>query len=434
MPGLRENLDAKIRLDVPETLEIDEELSGLIPPLTEDEYSRLEQSILDEGCRDAIILWGNIIVDGHNRYRICHEHNIPFKTLHKEFADRNEVKLWMLQNQLSRRNLSDLARVEMVRKCEDAVKAQAKLRQLSGLTNQGSIVSVNLRTRGRASNELGEMAGVSASTYEHATTVLDKAPAPVIEATRKKELSINAAYEVTKLPEEKQAEISKRIEQGESAKVVVSEVQSRVKSEPKTETESEKTSQLELEAEKSVKIDETPKIIVPPTEIIPAKIDTRPLGKAVNINVYPPSKYYDLVYTAPDWDNTKLKNEIYLFRLERIISGDCILLMWTKYKDIYLTTFTARQWRFNLRGASFLWINRQAETNIAQSRVCLLWTRGDIKGLDYERQTIIEGPNDDGKFAPDGMRRLIDDMYGERDAIELYSMEPSAGWDVWMPD
>ena len=39
---------------------IDEELAGLIPPLTEDEYSRLEQSILDEGCRDAIILWGNI--------------------------------------------------------------------------------------------------------------------------------------------------------------------------------------------------------------------------------------------------------------------------------------------------------------------------------------------------------------------------------------
>ena len=153
-------------------IKIDEELSGLIPPLTEDEYSRLEQSILDEGCRDAIILWGNIIVDGHNRYRICQKHNISFRTLQKEFATKDDVKLWMLQNQLSRRNLSDLARVEMVRKCEDAVKAQAKLRQLSGLTNQGSLVSVNLRTRGRASNELGELAGVSASTYEHATAIL----------------------------------------------------------------------------------------------------------------------------------------------------------------------------------------------------------------------------------------------------------------------
>ncbi len=411
---------------------IDDELSGLIPPLTEDEYSRLEQSILEEGCRDAIILWGNIIIDGHNRYRICTKHNIPFRTLQKEFATKDEVKLWMLQNQLSRRNLSDLARVEMVRKCEEAVKAQAKLRQLSGLTNQESLVSVNLRTRGRASNELGEMAGVSASTYEHATVVLDKAPEPVIEATRNKELSINAAYQVTKMPEEQQAEISKRIEQGESAKAVVSEVQSRAKSEPISEIKPEKISHLEPEVEKPAQVEETPKIIVPQKEIVQPKIDTRPIGEMINI--FETKKCYDLVYTAPDWDNTKLKNEIYLFRLERIIADDCILLMWTKYKDIYLTTFTARQWRFNLRGASFLWINRQADTNIAQSRVCLLWTRGDVKGLDYERQTIIEGPNEEGKFAPDGMRRLIDDIYGERDAIELYSFEPSAGWDVWMPN
>ena len=400
-------------------LKIDEELAGLIPPLTEDEFSRLEQSILEEGCRDAIILWGNIIVDGHNRYRICTKHNIPFRTLQKEFATKDEVKLWMLQNQLSRRNLSDLARVEMVRKCEEAVKAQAKLRQQGG---QGGILLreklPEAKLGKRATDELGELAGVSRKTYEHATAVLDKAPEPVIEATRNKELSINAAYAVTKMPEEQQAEISKRIEQGESAKAVVSEVQSRAKSEPETE--------------KPDKIEETRKIIVPQKEIVQPKIDTRPIGEVINI--FETKKCYDLVYTAPDWDNTKLKNEIYLFRLERIIADDCILLMWTKYKDIYLTTFTARQWRFNLRGASFLWINRQADTNVAQSRVCLLWTRGDVKGLDYERQTIIEGPNEEGKFAPDGMRKLIDDMYGERDAIELYSFEPSAGWDVWMPN
>ncbi len=200
-------------------LKIDDELAGLIPPLTEDEYSRLEQSILDEGCRDAIILWGNIIVDGHNRYRICTKHNLPFTTLQKEFATKDEVKLWMLQNQLSRRNLSDLARVEMVRKCEEAVKAQAEKRMLAGKTDP----SVNLR-KCRASKKLGEMAGVSGKTYEHATAVLDKAPEPVIEATRNKELSINAAYEVTKLPEEQQTEIAERIAQGETPRKVISEV------------------------------------------------------------------------------------------------------------------------------------------------------------------------------------------------------------------
>ena len=130
----------------------------------------------------------------------------------KEFALRDEAKLCMLQNQLSRRNLSDLVRVEMVRKCEDAVKAQAEKRMLAGKADP----RINL-PQGRATDELGELAGVSHKTYEHATTVLDKAPEPVIEAARKKELSINAAYQVTKLPEEQQAEIAGRIEQGESA-------------------------------------------------------------------------------------------------------------------------------------------------------------------------------------------------------------------------
>ena len=67
MPGLRENIENRL---LPE-LTIDEEFARLIPPLAEDEYKGLEESIITEGCREAIIVWGNIIVDGHNRYRIC---------------------------------------------------------------------------------------------------------------------------------------------------------------------------------------------------------------------------------------------------------------------------------------------------------------------------------------------------------------------------
>ena len=50
-------------------LQIDDEFRDLLSPLTEGEYKDLEQSILDEGCREAIVLWGDIIIDGHNRYR-----------------------------------------------------------------------------------------------------------------------------------------------------------------------------------------------------------------------------------------------------------------------------------------------------------------------------------------------------------------------------
>ena len=210
MPGLRENIDNRLSLE----LTVDEEFAGLIPPLTDDEYKRLEESIITEGCREAIIVWNKTIVDGHNRYRICRTHQIPYRIERKDFADKNAVKLWMLRTQLGRRNLNDFQRIEMVRKCEDAVKAQAKERQGARIDiHKKSLDAKQPQFDARQSrDELGAMAGVSGSTYEHATVVLDKAPTPIIEAARKKQLSIHTAYEVTKLPQEKQTEISERID------------------------------------------------------------------------------------------------------------------------------------------------------------------------------------------------------------------------------
>ena len=45
-----------------------EELQANIDPLSPDEHAALERSILTEGCRDALALWGDMLVDGHNRY------------------------------------------------------------------------------------------------------------------------------------------------------------------------------------------------------------------------------------------------------------------------------------------------------------------------------------------------------------------------------
>ena len=256
MPGLRENLMERLSREIV----IDSEFAALIPPLTDDEFNRLEQSIIAEGCRDALVLWGNILIDGHNRYKICKKHNIEFRTIQREIKDRDDVLVWIMQNQLSRRNLSDFQRVELVRKCEEAVKAQAKARQgtRTDILTCGKNcpqVEKDILTCGkncpqvekekqRATSELGAMAGVSRKTYEHATAVLDQAPEPVIEATRRKELSINAAYGVTKLPESQQAEIAERIVRGEKAKSVIAEI--RAHEEPQQEEHEEKQPEAKL--------------------------------------------------------------------------------------------------------------------------------------------------------------------------------------------
>ena len=206
-------------------MKINQKFKNLIPSLSEDEREQLEENILADGIRDPLVLWGDVLVDGHNRYEIAQKHNIEFRTVQREFSDESAAELWILQNQLGRRNLSDFQRVELVRKCEGAVKEKAE-RNLHLSSGRG-IKGVENLPQVKSRDELGAMAGVSGKTYEHAAAVIDKAPEPVVKAARAGDLSINAAHEVTRMGFEQQREIADRIEQGEAPREVVDEVKKR---------------------------------------------------------------------------------------------------------------------------------------------------------------------------------------------------------------
>lgn len=98
------------------TLKIDNEFQQLIRPLTSEERKQLEANIIADGCRDPITVWDGIIIDGHNRYEICHKHNIPFKLHKMKFETREEVIQWICANQLGRRNLNEEARKFLIGK------------------------------------------------------------------------------------------------------------------------------------------------------------------------------------------------------------------------------------------------------------------------------------------------------------------------------
>ena len=90
------------------TLEILPELRDLIDLPSETEQKELEKSILREGIRDKIVVWleKNAIIDGHNRYRIAKAHNVEFDIQPLSFSNIEDVKDWMISNQLARRNLT----------------------------------------------------------------------------------------------------------------------------------------------------------------------------------------------------------------------------------------------------------------------------------------------------------------------------------------
>lgn len=180
-------------------LTIDPEFKNLIPPLTSEEYAGLEESILAEGCRDSLIAWHGILVDGHNRYEICEKYGLPFNVTETDFESRDAVKLWMMKNQLARRNLNDFQRAEIVYAVSDAVKVEAQKRMTSG-KGVNPVEILPQGEYGKARDILGKMAGVSGKTYEHAAKVIEQGTLETKEALRRGEISINKAYEELQKP------------------------------------------------------------------------------------------------------------------------------------------------------------------------------------------------------------------------------------------
>ncbi len=343
---------------------IDEEFKQLIPPLTEEEYKGLEASIISEGCRDALIVWGDILIDGHNRYEICTLHNIPYKTIEMNFNSRNEALLWIMRNQLSRRNLNDLQRVELVRKSEDAVKAQAKERQGARTDLEEHSEKIFGKLEGKDSrDELGAMAGVSGITYEHATEVLDKAPEPVVEAARNKELSINAAYEVTKMPQEQQEEIAERIEQGEKPKAVVNEVKKRNPQKRKTKAQKDTQEKSEPEPKVEPELDDTVQ-------------DTEAEANSVRYKVV-------LLKLGADFNH----DELVKLHVEKLAEDDCVLFLQCKYQalqEVFRSTLW-EDWGFKYQTVAFLLMKSDEA-----SEICILATRGQSVLTDASLPKVID--------------------------------------------
>ena len=216
----------------PEEIQVLPELKAYIDPLTPDEHESLERSILDEGCRDALVLWGNILVDGHNRFGICQKHGLPFKTIQNErFQNMEDIHLWMIDQHLGRRSVSDFQRgVLALRKREiiaerraaaaaavNAAKAQAgeATAEAPWEGDTDPVVARTLAAMPKVPDQaldtreaLARAARLSAGQVKMIETIQEKAAPEVVAAVRAGELTLNAAAVVATLPMEEQQAVA----------------------------------------------------------------------------------------------------------------------------------------------------------------------------------------------------------------------------------
>ena len=135
-------------------LKINEKFRTVAPPLSENELRLLREDILANGCRDPLVVWDGVIVDGHHRYRICHENNIPFLVMEMEFKDEDEALIWIAKNQLGRRNLNSFQRCELVLPLESALTVEAEKRRRESMPYRYAMALGSLYNKGGAKGTL----------------------------------------------------------------------------------------------------------------------------------------------------------------------------------------------------------------------------------------------------------------------------------------
>ncbi len=361
-------------------MDIDNEFRSLIPPLTAEEYQGLEQSIIAEGCRDALVTWQGTLIDGHNRHEICNRHNIPYKTVEKMFNNREKVKEWIILNQFSRRNLSAYDRSVLALKLKELFAERAK-------ENQGERIDLKInipqkseeckvKVRENETNvKLANIAGVSHDTIAKVQKIEEKAPVEVKQKIKDGELSINKAYTYIKRQE----------------------------------------------------IKEKVKKIEPPK------------GKYRIIYADPPWQYADKRDSgdggAEDHYTTMSIDELCKLPIKSIADDNAILFMWATSPLLQESFKVLEAWGFKYK-TSFVWDKVKhcmGHYNSVRHELLLVCTRGsclpDNKKL-YDSVLSIERS---GKHSekPEEFRHIIDDLYTYGNRIELFSRKTVDGWEVW---
>ena len=189
------------------------EMAELLPPLTGEQFATLEADLLKNGCYSPIIVNEDmVIIDGHNRQRLCEKHGLPYQMAVFSFEDLLEAKQWALDTQKGRRNLDKWELGKIALKLKPDIEARARANQSAAggdkfaekplLATLPKAVSPAVDTR----KELADAVGLGERTMGKVMQIDEHAPAAVKEALDGGDLSINQGYNITrqvqKLPEE----------------------------------------------------------------------------------------------------------------------------------------------------------------------------------------------------------------------------------------
>lgn len=180
-------------------IKIKAEFRDLIPPLSEGELAGLEENIIANGCEHPIKLWNGYIVDGHNRYSICQKHGISFKTEKLLKETESQVFLWIIDNQLDRRNISIYSRGLLTLRKKEELAEESEKRMKAGVSIDPGANS----PQGRTLDILAKESGVGSNSLKRISKIEKFASKEDKKALETGNKSINDVYTRVRMIEAK---------------------------------------------------------------------------------------------------------------------------------------------------------------------------------------------------------------------------------------
>jgi len=366
-------------------IEVDPEFDNILVNLQESELNELRENLKKEGWREneRILTWHNKIVDGHNRFKLCNELRLEFKSMEMKFENKEDAKLWIINNQLGRRNLSAYDRVRLALEKEEYYKKQAKERQATsgkGIYG-GKPLSPNLdeavESR-RAIDDVAKQARVSSATAYKVKKIQEKATTENKKQLREQKISINKAY---------------------------SDIIHKEKEENNETTRKQFSEKLPSGQFNIIYAD-------PPWKYQFSQANSR----SINAH-YPPMEL----------------NQICELNLPA--ANDCVLFLWATSPKLVDALKVIKAWGFEYK-TSFVWVKDKIGMGYycrGRHEFLLIATKGTpgIPTTENRFDSVIEYPRKGHSEKPKLVYNLIEKMYPNSQYLELFAINKREGWAGW---
>lgn len=392
-------------------ISVDKEFKALIPPLTSKEFTQLEANLVADGCRDPLVVWGKgadvVLIDGHNRFEICNRLKIKFEIVEADgIVTRDDAIIWIVDNQLGRRNLADFVKIELGLVKKPIIEARAKANQRKA----GGAVPLKSAEPVETNIEIAKAAGTGKDSVRKVEKIKETAAPELLAALRAGDVSINAGADIATLTHEKQAAV---IQSGSTA------------------TAAKEVRAKKLETRRAERIENIVEISRGNTEL---KTDKKfPL-----IYADPPWRYEHVETESRAIENqypTMTLDEICELPVDGIAAADCVLFMWATSPKLAEAFQVLRAWGFEYRTCA-VWDKQKIGMGYyfrQQHELLLVATRGEIPTpLPANRPaSVFSFPRGSHSSKPHEVAEMIEAMYPELPKVELFCRSPRDGWEVW---